>query len=172
MMRSQFIAARGRRLGNASSKLLQDNFALLTNSPEQSMQLELYPKCCQDGNLKRPLVLAVEDDEDNLQLVMQVLTFLECSFITATDGQTALEKAQTYQPNLILLDIMLPNMSGIEVIQQLKQNPQTRRIPVIAVTAMARSEDRERILSLGCDDFISKPYMIDELEALIGRYLS
>src|SRR5919199_280511 len=109
------------------------------------MELELFPKCCQHDNLRRPLVLAVEDDEDNLVLVMQVLTLLECSFITATEGQTALLKAQTYQPDLILLDMMLPKMNGIEVVQQLKHNPQTMTIPVIAVTAMARAEDRERI---------------------------
>lgn len=136
------------------------------------MELELYPNCCQQDNLKRPLVLAVEDNEDNLQLIMQVLMLLQCSFITAREGQTALVKAQTYQPDLILLDIMLPNMSGIEVLQSLKQNPQTLEIPVIAVTAMARVEDQEYILSLGCDDFISKPYMIDELEAVINRYIS
>lgn len=135
------------------------------------MELELYPKCCQQGTLKRPLVLAVEDDEDNLLLVVQVLTLLECSCITATEGQVALAKAQTYKPDLILLDIMLPQMSGLEVLQQLKNHPQTIEIPVIAVTAMARAEDRDRLLNLGCDEFISKPYMIDELEAIIKRYL-
>lgn len=161
-------------LGECLVQVFADDhhLGLLNNSLEQSMKLELYPKCCQHSSLKRPLVLAVEDDEDNLLLVVQVLTLLECSFVTATEGQEALVKAQTYQPDLILLDIMLPQMSGIEVLEQLKQNPRTMKIPIIAVTAMARAEDRDRVLGLGCNDFISKPYMIDELEAIIGRYLS
>jgi CheY-like chemotaxis protein len=67
---------------------------------------------------------------------------------------------------------MLPDLDGIEFVSRLRQNPRTKMIPVIAVTAMARTEDRDRILSAGCNDYISKPYIVDDLEALLRRYLS
>lgn len=121
--------------------------------------------------INQPKILAVDDDEDNLMLLTEVLEPMKCSFITATHGQTALDLAQTYQPDLILLDVMLPDFNGLEVVACLKQNPQTMKIPVIAVTALARSEDRDRLLKAGCNDYISKPYMLDELESVIRRHL-
>lgn len=121
--------------------------------------------------LNQPLILAVDDDEDNLLVLTEVLKPLNCSIITATYGQQALELAQAQQPALILLDVMLPDLSGIEVVYQLKQKPQTRNIPIIAVTALARREDRNRLILAGCDNYISKPYMIDELEIIICRHL-
>lgn len=119
----------------------------------------------------QPMILAVDDDEDNLFLLTEVLTPINCSLITAKDGQTALKLAQECQPSLIVLDIMLPDISGIEVLQQIKQNPKTKQIPVIAVTALARQEDRDRILLSGCNDYVSKPYMVDDLEEIIRYYL-
>ncbi len=120
----------------------------------------------------KPLVLAVDDDEDNLLLLTEVLTPLSCTVITATYGQQALNLAIEQQPALILLDVMLPDISGIEIVRQLKQNPQTMTIPVIAVTALARPEDRDRLFLAGCDDYVSKPYMLDDLEAVIHYYLA
>jgi len=121
---------------------------------------------------KAPLILAVDDDEDNLLLIAYTLEPLNCSVITAIDGETAIEAARTQQPDLILLDIMLSPVDGLQIVAQLKQNVETKRIPVIAVTALAREEDKERILQAGCDDYISKPYMLEDIEALILRYLS
>lgn len=126
--------------------------------------------CCRE-KVTPPLILAVDDNEDNLQLLTALLAVNHCSFITATDGQTALVMAQNYQPDLILLDMMLPDLSGIEVVNRLKQDPQTTAIPIIAVTAMARSEDRERFLLAGCKEYVKKPYIIDEMEAIILRCL-
>lgn len=135
------------------------------------MNLELLLKSQQTVATKTPLILAVDDDKDNLLLLTEVLECISCSSITATQGETALTLAQNYQPDLILLDIMLPDISGIEVIKKLRKHPKTRTIPVVAVTALARAEDREQLLGAGCNDYISKPYMLDELEALITRYL-
>ena len=118
-----------------------------------------------------PIILAVDDDEDNLVLLTEVLEPLNCLVMTATHGQTALRLAQAYQPNLILLDIMLPDLNGIEVVYRLKQNQETAKIPVIAVTALARLEDRDRLILAGCNNYISKPYILDDLEALIRHYL-
>ena len=118
------------------------------------------------------LILAVDDNEDNLQLISQLLLLMNCCFITATDGKSAIIMAQTYRPKLILLDMMLPDLSGIEVANYLKQDPQTKEILIVAVTAMARDEDKERFAKAGCEDCITKPYIIDELEAMIRKYLS
>ncbi len=134
--------------------------------------MELSPLCGKQAVTEQPLVLVVDDNEDNLILLTFLLELLGCAFITAADGQTALDLAQSVQPAVILLDMMLPDFDGIEVFSRLRQNPVTAMIPVIAVTALARAEDRERILSAGCNEYISKPFSIEEIEALLYRYLS
>lgn len=126
----------------------------------------------QQDIIRPPLILAVDDNEDNLQLLTQLLVMLECEFIAATDGETTLAMAQGHQPDLILLDMMLPDLSGLEVVRYLKQNPETSAIPIIAVTAMARVEDRDHFILAGCTDYIKKPYIIDEMETVILRYVS
>ena len=131
------------------------------------MNLPCQSNSDQQNTLKPPLILAVDDNEDNLQLLTQLVRLLECTFITANDGETTLGMAQNYQPDLILLDMMLPDISGIEVVQRLKENPETITIPIIAVTAMARTEDRDRFISAGCINYIKKPYLIDEMEIVI-----
>ena len=68
--------------------------------------------------------------------------------------------------------MMLPDLDGLEVLSRIRQNPVNAKIPVIAVTAMARAQDRERILSAGCDEYVTKPYNVDEIETLMRRYLS
>lgn len=133
--------------------------------------MQPFPNNDQQDNIRRPLVLAVDDNEDNLVLLIEVLKLLGCSFISSKDGQTAILMAQNYQPDLILLDIMLPDVNGVEVVQRLKQDSQTMTIPIVAITAMARVQDQERIFLAGCNDYIKKPYIIDELEATIRRYI-
>lgn len=120
---------------------------------------------------KKPLILAVDDDEDNLVLLAYALEPLGCSLITAVDGLSALQKAQNYQPDLILIDILLPVMDGTEVVSQLKKDPKTKGIAAIAVTALASPKDQQQILQAGCDDYISKPYMIDDIETIVRRHL-
>ena len=122
-------------------------------------------------NVREPLVLVVDDSEDNLQLLVQLLELMECASITATNGQTSIEKAKSDQPHLILLDIMLPDISGVEVVRRLKQEAQTEKIPIVAVTAMARSEERESFLAAGCVECVTKPYDIDAIEVLIRKYV-
>jgi CheY-like chemotaxis protein len=119
----------------------------------------------------KQIILAVDDNEDNLLLLTEVLEPLNCLVLTATHGQTALLLAQGYQPDLILLDVMLPDVNGIEVVQRLRQNEETAKIPVVAVTALAREEDRDRLILAGCNNYISKPYLLEDLEALIRQYL-
>ncbi|MDZ7956580.1 MAG: response regulator [Aulosira sp. DedQUE10] len=122
-------------------------------------------------NSQQPLVLAVEDHDDNLVLMSYALESLGCRFICQTDSTNTLIVAKEYQPDLIVLDILLPSISGIEVVRYLKQESLTCEIPVIAVTALASKDDQERILKAGFDAYISKPYMIEELETVIRRLL-
>ena len=118
-------------------------------------------------------ILVVDDDQDNLLLVnYQLLQLLDCTVISAQDGQAAIALAESYLPDLILLDIMLPKMDGFEVARQLKRNPQTQAIPIIAVTAMARSLDQDLAAAAGCDGYVSKPYEMETLSAAIAPYLN
>ncbi|BAY96596.1 response regulator receiver domain protein [Tolypothrix tenuis PCC 7101] len=122
-------------------------------------------------NSPRPLILAVEDHDDNLVLMSYALESLGCRFICQKDSTNTVLVAKEYQPDLILLDILLPTISGIDVVRYLQQDALTCNIPVVAVTALASREDKERILKAGFNAYLSKPYMIEELETVIRRLL-
>ncbi len=145
----------------------------LMNYPNWNHDLE-YSSGNSDRLLlnKRPLVLAVDDNQDNLELLAQILDLFGCDYVGAVDGGTALSAAASRPPDLILLDICLPDIDGIEVVSRIKQNPQLINIPIIAITALAKTEDRDRILQAGCVGYISKPFDIDKLEAIIQRHLN
>ena len=120
---------------------------------------------------QQPLVLAVEDNDDSLLLMSYTLELLGCRSICQKESSRTLFMAKEYQPDLILLDIFLPGMSGLDVIQYLNGESLTCHIPVVAVTVLTGTEDKKSILKAGFDDYISKPYMIEELEAIIRRLL-
>ncbi len=120
---------------------------------------------------QQPLILAVEDHDDNLVLISYTLESLGCKFICQPDSTNTVVVAKEYQPDLIILDILLPSISGIDVVRYLKQEPLTCEIPVVAVTALASREDKERILAAGFDAYLSKPYLIEDLETVIRRLL-
>lgn len=121
---------------------------------------------------KRPLVLAVDDNQDNLELLAQILDLFGCECVGAVDGGTALTAAASRPPDLILLDICLPDIDGIELVSRLKKNLQLINIPIIAITALAKTEDRDRILQAGCVEYLSKPFDIDQLEAIMHQHLN
>lgn len=137
-----------------------------------SMEFDSARKDAIQRSLQLPAVLAIDDDNDNLILLSCALETLNCEFIGETSGKAALLIAQQSLPALILLDVILPDIHGIEFIRLLKQDPRTAGIPVIAVTGLATVEDRERLLAEGFAEYISKPYMVDDLEALVSHYLS
>ncbi len=120
---------------------------------------------------QQPLVLAVEDHDDSLLLISYTLELLGCRSLCQKESSRTVFIAKEYQPDLILLDIFLPGMSGLEVVQYLKQESLTSHIPVVAMTVLAGSEDKKRILEAGFDDYMTKPYMIEELDAIIRRLL-
>lgn len=113
---------------------------------------------------KWPRVLIVDDDEQNLELLQAYLEDIECETIPAYDGPTALQIVNSKKPDLVLLDVMMPKMSGFEVCKRIKNNPQTGDVPVIMVTALNEFGDIERGIDCGTDDFISKP--VNKLELL------
>ncbi|MEP6517827.1 response regulator [Microcoleus vaginatus] len=120
----------------------------------------------------RPLVLAVDDNPDNLELLTQILDLFGCECVGAVDGYAALAAAVARQPDLIVLDICLPDIDGMEVVKRAQQNPDIRHIPIVAVTALAKPEDRARILEAGCVEYLSKPFNIKDLETVIRQHLN
>ena len=121
----------------------------------------------QFSNDTRPSILAVEDDEDNLFLITCVLEQLGYPYKATTSGQQALSIVKTCS-----LDVVLPDFDGTAILKQLRRNKRTADIPTIAVTGLALPEDRPRLLKLGFNDYISKPYLLEDLEALITSYLT
>lgn len=111
-----------------------------------------------------PIVLVVDDNQQNLELIQAYLEDVECRTEAAHDGIEALELVARHKPDLILLDVMMPRMSGFEVCRRLKDNPVTSDIPIIMVTALNEFGDIERGIDSGTDDFVSKP--INRLELL------
>ena len=102
-------------------------------------------------------ILVVDDNAQNLELIVAYLDGLACEVETAADGVEALETIEHQPPDLVLLDIMMPRMSGFEVCRKLKSDPKTRDIPILMVTALSELGDIERGVESGTDDFISKP---------------
>ena len=108
-------------------------------------------------------VLVVEDNEKNMKLFRDVLQATGYSTLEATTGEDAVELALSREPALVLMDIRLPGIDGMEALTRLRRDERTRSIPVLAVTAQAMSGDRERFLEVGFDGYLSKPIDVDEL---------
>ncbi|HEX7026418.1 MAG TPA: response regulator, partial [Gammaproteobacteria bacterium] len=123
------------------------------------------------GNANIPKVLVVDDQPDNLHVMKQILT-QHYQLLFAKDGERALALAEQQHPNLILLDVMMPGMDGFETCKRLKQNKQTRNIPVIFVTAMSDIEDEAYGFELGAVDYIAKPVSAAIVRARVKTHLS
>ena len=116
-------------------------------------------------------ILIADDNEANCELLEAYLSSLDCEIVVAVDGQDALDKVAEFKPDLILLDVMMPKLSGFEVCQTLKSNPDTRRIMVLMVTALNERGDIERAVQAGTDDFLSKPVNQVELTKRVENML-
>jgi CheY-like chemotaxis protein len=111
-------------------------------------------------------ILYVEDNEDNIFMLKNRLTRAGHTVVVATDGAQGVAMASSEQPDIILMDLSLPVLDGWQATHQIKAAPDTKHIPVIALTAHAMAGDREKALSAGCDDFDTKPV---ELPRLLGK---
>ena len=116
-------------------------------------------------------VLIVEDNPTNMTLAVFLLQSAGHTVLSATDAETGLTLARDEQPNLILMDIQLPGMDGLEATTLLKRDTSTRAIPVIALTALAMKGDEERIRAAGCDGYIAKPMSYQEFLATVAAQL-
>ena len=116
-------------------------------------------------------ILLVEDNEMNLDMLSRRLTRQGFEVVSAQDGAAGLARASAEQPQLILMDMSLPVVDGWEATRRLKADPATRAIPVIALTAHAMAEDREKALAAGCDDYDTKPIELPRLLEKIKKLL-
>ena len=115
-------------------------------------------------------VLIVEDNELNMKLFNDILAAHGYTILQSNDGLDALQIARLHRPDLILMDIQLPVVSGLEITKQLKADEALRSIPVVAVTAFAMKGDKEKILQAGCEDYLSKPISITGFMQTVERY--
>ncbi|MEQ9411214.1 MAG: response regulator [Fuerstiella sp.] len=124
-----------------------------------------------DINLSGSRVLIADDNEQNRELLDAYLADEDYEILMANDGQQTMEVVEAQQPDLILLDIMMPKMSGYEVCEKLKADPEKRTIPVLMVTALNEMGDIEKAVNAGCDDFLTKPVNSLELKTRVRSLL-
>ena len=117
-------------------------------------------------------ILIADDNPTNVELLEAYLSDLECEIIVAVDGRDTLDKVASFRPDLILLDIMMPKLSGFEVCEKVKNDPATREIMILMVTALNEPGDIERAVAAGCDDFLSKPVNKLELTKRVENMLT
>ena len=116
-------------------------------------------------------ILYVEDNEYNRKLVRQLISRTSYKLIEAVDGETGLALARAELPNLILMDVQLPKISGLDATRALKADARTSHIPIIVITSFALSGDREKATAAGATGYLAKPYSPRELLALVRQYL-
>ena len=116
-------------------------------------------------------ILIVEDDPRNIRVVVMALRPHGYTLLEATDGEEALKIAVREQPDLIIMDIQLPKMSGLEVARRLRETPAFSHTPIIAITAYAMKGDKEKAIESGCDAYLSKPINTRELPEVIAEML-
>ncbi len=118
------------------------------------------------------MILIVEDEPKNMTLIRDLLQVSGYSTIEATDGKQGVELAKRSNPDLVLMDIQMPVMDGLEATRILKEDATTSNIPVLALTSYAMKGDEERILQAGCDGSLAKPFDIKDLLKRVAEYLS
>ena len=116
-------------------------------------------------------ILIADDNDANRELLEAYLINIECELETSLDGQDTLDKIESFKPDLVLLDVMMPKLSGFEVCRKIKDNPETKRIMVLMVTALNELGDIERAVESGTDDFLSKPVNRVELTKRVENML-
>jgi two-component system cell cycle response regulator DivK len=121
--------------------------------------------------MSNEIALAVEDNDRNLKLIRDVLEFAGFEVLTAETAELGVRLAIENPPTIVLMDLQLPGMDGTQALVKLREDPRTMHIPVVAVTALAMNEDRERALDAGFDGYLTKPLNIRALPAQIRSYL-
>lgn len=117
-------------------------------------------------------VLLVEDNELNMKLFHDLLEAHGIGTVQTRDGNAVLDLARKHKPDLILMDIQLPEISGLDVTRWLKQDSELKKIPIVAVTAFAMKGDEQKIREGGCEDYISKPISVSHFMDVVNKYLN
>lgn len=123
------------------------------------------------SKLRKPLILVAEDDKDVQILVAFRLELAGYEVVTADDGEQALQLALERHPDLCVLDVMMPKMSGLEVTQRLREHKDTQRLPIILLTARVSEEDVHRGFAAGADDYVKKPFSPQDLQTRVEAFL-
>lgn len=116
-------------------------------------------------------ILIVEDNDLNMKLFQDLLRAHGIDTVETRDGKNVLEIARAEKPDLVLMDIQLPEISGLDITKSLKEDDELKSIPVIAVTAFAMKGDEQKILEGGCEDYISKPISVTEFIETVQKHL-
>ncbi len=123
------------------------------------------------GMSKKPLVLIAEDNELNLRLFSDLLEIKGIDYIGISDGTKVLEIAKTRMPDLILMDIRLNGVSGLDIVDEIKSNPLLKNIPIIALTAFAMKNDKSKVMNHGCAGYLAKPVTFDLFFETIDQFI-
>jgi two-component system cell cycle response regulator DivK len=141
-------------------------------TPSSQLPGTVAPKAGQPASRGGPKrILIVEDNDLNLKLFRDLLGANGYETIETKEGYEAINLARNLRPDLILMDIQLPEISGLEVTKRIEADADIRHIPIIAVTAFAMKDDEEKILRAGCEEYISKPISIADFLAAVKRFL-
>ncbi|BAY62989.1 two-component hybrid sensor and regulator [Calothrix brevissima NIES-22] len=130
------------------------------------------PQVITAPNTQSPLILLAEDNEANINTISSYLEAKGYRIIMARNGQEAIDLAYSQNPNLIIMDIQMPVVDGLQAIEQIRQNQQLATIPIIALTAMVMLGDREKCLAVGASEYLAKPVKLKQLTALIEQLLA
>ena len=163
------------QLGQGSCFIVELPMTCMASAPERYSSNPLVSPAASDriqsSTDRGALILLAEDNEANLSTFVSYLTAQGCRMLTAINGRQAVELAQRKNPDLILMDVQMPEMDGLEAIALIRQAPQLVEIPIIALTALAMDGDRERCLSAGATDYLSKPVKLRRLYQTIQHWL-
>ncbi len=116
-------------------------------------------------------ILLVEDEPMSASVMKSEMEFLGHECILAINGKDAIKMASDYSPDLIIMDILLPKMNGLDAVTNIRSNPKTKMVPILAATCLTQPGDRERCLQAGCNDYLPKPFTHIELDASINKLL-
>ncbi len=119
----------------------------------------------------RPLILVVDNDYDNLLLASYVIESLGMAFVFTDKSEECLNLVEKLLPDVVLLDIVMPKVDGLALARSIRQNKNTAHIPIIAITGLTRPEDIEKIVEAGCNSYLCKPYLLEDLELKLYAYL-
>lgn len=133
--------------------------------------LSVRARLSQERIAMKKRVLVVEDNRDLIDLIGRVLDLLGYEVVVALDGAEAVQSAISFEPDLIVMDMLMPKMNGFQAAAALRRHTKTKTIPILAVSALTGTENRDKCLASGCDDYVVKPFAIKELADAIGRLL-